>query len=220
MRTRIADQLSSLLLKASLLGRKCLTKQTPSPRVRELIEALRPVMTQAPLVRIGPEGDGGYLVPDSLSGISACFSPGVSTEAGFELQCAERGMDVFLADGSVNAPPVNHRRFRFTQKHIGLVDDQHTITLDSWISEAGIDEDDDLLLQMDIEGLSTPHSYPCRLTGSGSSGLSSSSFTVSIFSGASPPSNLWTVCFANYSKRMRACTFTRTMLPRPFPMMA
>jgi len=156
MRTRIADQLSSLLLKASLVGRTCLTKQTPSPRVRELIEALRPVMTQAPLVRIGPEGDGGYLVPDSLSGIRACFSPGVSTEAGFELQCAERGMDVFLADGSVNAPPVNHHRFQFAQKHIGLVDDHCTITLDSWISEAGIDEDDDLLLQMDIEGFEYP----------------------------------------------------------------
>jgi len=101
MKARITDRLSSVLLKASLFARTCLTKQTPSPHVRALIDALRPAMTQVPLVRIGPEGDGGYLVPDSLAGINACFSPGVSTESGFEMQCAERGMDVFLADGSV-----------------------------------------------------------------------------------------------------------------------
>jgi len=156
MKARLADHLASMLLKASLMGRSCLTKQTPASRVRTLIEALRPVMTQVPLVRIGPEGDGGYLVPDSLAGIRACFSPGVSTESGFELQCAEKGMDVFLADGSVSAPPVNHRRFRFTQKHIGLTDDAHTITLDSWISESGVGDDDDLVLQMDIEGFEYP----------------------------------------------------------------
>ena len=57
---------------------------------------------------------------------------------------------------SAIAPPVNHRRFRFTHKHIGLVDDVHTITLDSWMSESGIHEDDDLLLQMDIEGFEYP----------------------------------------------------------------
>jgi len=156
MKARITDRLSSVLLKASLFARTCLTKQTPSPHVRALIDALRPAMTQVPLVRIGPEGDGGYLVPDSLAGINACFSPGVSTESGFEMQCAERGMDVFLADGSVIAPPVNHPRFRFTPKHIGLVDNSQTITLDSWISSTGIDEGDDLLLQMDIEGFEYP----------------------------------------------------------------
>jgi len=143
-------------MKASLVARACLTKQTPSARVGELIEALRPETTRVPLVRMGPEGDGGYLVPDSLAGISACFSPGVSTESGFELECAERGMDVFLADGSVTTPPVDHSRFRFTRKHIGLVDDAHTVTLDAWILETGVHEDDDLLLQMDIEGFEYP----------------------------------------------------------------
>jgi len=153
---RIADQISSLLLKASLAGHACLTKQTPSHRIRALVEALRPATPEAPLIRIGPDGDGGYLVPDLLSGITACFSPGVSTQSGFELECAERGMDLFLADGSVATPPVDHHRFHFIQKHIGLVDDAHTMTLDTWISNAGVDPTADLLLQMDIEGFEYP----------------------------------------------------------------
>ena len=53
----------------------------------------------------GPDGDGGYLVPDDLEGIVACFSPGVSNVAGFEKDCALKGMKVFMADASVEARP-------------------------------------------------------------------------------------------------------------------
>ena len=56
------------------------------------------------LVRIGPTDDGGYLLPDVLDGIEACFSPGVGTCSDFELACAERGMQVFLADATVDGP--------------------------------------------------------------------------------------------------------------------
>lgn len=36
------------------------------------------------LIRLGPNGDGGYLVPDDLTGIEACFSPGVCATSEFE----------------------------------------------------------------------------------------------------------------------------------------
>lgn len=155
-KSRMAETVAAMMLRASLAGRTCLSKQTCPQKVRKLIQSLRPVLTEAPLIRVGPAGDGGYLIPDSLTGIRACFSPGVSTECGFELQCARMGMDVFMADGSVEAPPLAHERFRFTKKHIGLIDDAHTMTLDTWISQAGVDERDELLLQMDIEGFEYP----------------------------------------------------------------
>jgi hypothetical protein len=104
------------------------------------------------MVRLGPLGDGGYLVPDSLSGIKACFSPGVCNESGFELACAQRGMDVYLADGSVDAPPISHPLFRFAKMHVGMIDSAGTTTLDRWIDSVGIGYDEDLLMQMDIEG--------------------------------------------------------------------
>ena len=55
-----------------------LDQMTPSEKLNNLAKALRPVITQHPLIRIGSEFDGGYLVPDDLDGVSACFSPGVN----------------------------------------------------------------------------------------------------------------------------------------------
>ena len=46
---------------------------TPAQRLEQLAQALRPVQTRYPLIRIGSTHDGGYLVPDDLGGISACF---------------------------------------------------------------------------------------------------------------------------------------------------
>ena len=63
--------------------------------------------------RLGPDGDGGYLVPDDLAGIEYTFSPGVSTESGFEAALAARGQRVFLADYSVDGPAEANANFAF-----------------------------------------------------------------------------------------------------------
>ena len=71
---------------------------TPRNDVESLIRRLHPRMTDKGLIRLGPAGDGGYLVPDDLDGIEACFSPGVGDLVGFERDCLARGMRVFMAD--------------------------------------------------------------------------------------------------------------------------
>ncbi|MBU6330750.1 MAG: FkbM family methyltransferase, partial [Acidobacteria bacterium] len=118
-------------------------------QMRAFATALHPRRTD--LVRIGPADDGGYLLPDVLEGIEACFSPGVGTCSDFELACAERGMQVFLADATVDGPAVDHPAFHFIPKFIGGYDDDTTISLDTWV-EACWPGTGDLLLQMDIEG--------------------------------------------------------------------
>ncbi|HVM49400.1 MAG TPA: FkbM family methyltransferase [Candidatus Acidoferrum sp.] len=128
------------------------TAPVSADTVGRLLSKLHPVKCSKPLIRLGPNGDGGYLVPDDLEGIKACFSPGVGMVAGFELDCAERGMSVYLADGSVSKPPVDHPRFRFVQKFIGDRTRGDTLALGEWVEEALGDSGGDLLLQMDIEG--------------------------------------------------------------------
>jgi hypothetical protein len=120
--------------------------------VRAVLSGLAPMATEHALIRLGPDGDGGYLVPDDLDGVVACLSPGVSTESGFDLACAQRGMDVFLADASVDGPAATHERFHFTRRHVGAWSDATTMTLDEWVARAAIPATGDLLLQMDIEG--------------------------------------------------------------------
>jgi hypothetical protein len=128
------------------------TLRTDPAAVESLIKSLRPRVPTAQLIRIGPQGDGGYLVPDDLAGIGACFSPGVSDISGFELECAARGMNVFLADRSVDGPAETHPRFHFVKRFIGGSTHGDYITLDDWVTRSVGSDAGDLLLQMDIEG--------------------------------------------------------------------
>jgi hypothetical protein len=119
--------------------------------VRRLIERMHPVTTDKELVRIGGEGDGGYLVPDDLDGLVACFSPGVGAVASFEAALAVRGIPCYLADAFVTGPPISDALIHFSKKLLGVVNDDSTITLDAWVKTCA-PPDGDLILQMDIEG--------------------------------------------------------------------
>jgi FkbM family methyltransferase len=121
-------------------------------QVLGLLKLMRPVPSPVPLVRLGPAGDGGYLVPDDLENIKACFSPGVSDEAGFELAFANRGVRCFLADASVPEEPVKHENIFFDPLFLGAISDsKRFISLEDWVNQKSV-ENGDLILQMDIEG--------------------------------------------------------------------
>jgi len=115
-----------------LLGRKWeIVRRSDMAQVRALARKLRPVNTDHPLVRLGGASDGGYLVPDDFNGLAACFSPGVSEIADFELELANRGIPCFLADYSVSAPPVAHPLFHFEKKFLGSEDNEIFTTMAS-----------------------------------------------------------------------------------------
>ena len=120
-------------------------------RVRQLPKDMWPVIVDRPLFRAGGAGDGAYLIPDDLDGIAALFSPGVDQVAQFEVDMAARGMTCYLADASVEQPPVEDPRFLFERKFLGIAGGESFMTLDDWVNrlEPG---DHDLMLQMDIEG--------------------------------------------------------------------
>ncbi|AXI55939.1 hypothetical protein C1J05_16840 [Sulfitobacter sp. JL08] len=113
---------------------------------------LRPVQTDKPLIRVGDFKDGGYLVPNDFSGISACYSPGVSAQSSFEFDIAKHGIPSFMADASVDAPPIDVPGGQFVKKFLGPEDDGEFMSLASWVNQTDPDSDSDLLLQMDIEG--------------------------------------------------------------------
>jgi hypothetical protein len=128
------------------------TKVTDTSKIAALFRRLHPVACDKELIRLGPPGDGGYLVPNDLDGITACFSPGVSNVAGFEKDCAALGMHVFMADASVSGPPENNARFQFSKKYVGAVTRGEFIDFSEWVNQSISDSGADLLLQIDIEG--------------------------------------------------------------------
>lgn len=141
--------------------------------VLKLVRRLRPEASARPLRRIGGPADGGYLIPDDLEGVVGCISPGVSSEVGFDLALAEMGIPVFLADASVQGPPVQHPLFHFYRKHIHPARAEDRMSLNELYSLAlgRSSEDGDFLLEMDIEGgeysaildLSTEHLARTRI---------------------------------------------------------
>lgn len=115
-----------------------------------LISDLGPKHPECGLVRLGPKSDGGYLVPNDLTDLGGCVSPGVSNESGFDLAIAELGIDVHMADATVSGPAVPHKRFKFDRRHLDTYKSDTTITLDEYCRP--IAPGHDLILQMDIEG--------------------------------------------------------------------
>lgn len=120
--------------------------------IHSLVRALKPYKTDIELIRLGPQGDGGYLVPDDLMGIAACFSPGIGNITGFEKDCDKHGMKVYCADKSVETTVESDSGFNYINKYIGKEITSDFITLDNWVNVSGVEEKIDLLLQMDIEG--------------------------------------------------------------------
>ena len=119
--------------------------------VAALIRSLRPINSGVDLIRLGSERDGGYLVPDDLGGIRYAFSPGVGGNSEFEADLADRGMTVFLADGSVSGPAQPHPKFVFEKRHLSVRSSASTVTMDDWKTASIGEYTGDLLLQMDIE---------------------------------------------------------------------
>lgn len=82
------------------------------------------------LIRVGGDGDGGYLHPPNLNKISYCFSPGVNDIADFEKHLSdEYGIKSFMADASVKEPPISDENFDFLPKFLGSRSEDGFITL-------------------------------------------------------------------------------------------
>lgn len=120
--------------------------------VRSLLQQLKPVVTDRPLIRIGADGDGGYLAPDDLEGISVAVSPGVSVTVDFDLWMAERGAEIYMADASVNGPPEANPKFHFYKKFLDVFEDDNNMRLDTLCAEISPEHEGDRILQIDIEG--------------------------------------------------------------------
>jgi len=153
---RIAFGMDLRLAAASLALRAGLTlgRRVDPAALRGLLNRLHPVIAGPGLIRVGGAGDGGYLIPDDLDGLVGCFSPGVGRVAQFESALVALGIPCFLADASVEGPPVSGPLVHFEQSFLGPVDAEGYTTLTSWVGRhapAG-----DLLLQMDIEGAEWP----------------------------------------------------------------
>lgn len=141
------------LIQALLAGlRVSMAVGVHGSEVRSALRLIRPQASPFPLTRVGGNGDGGYLVPNDLEGLGACFSPGVADSADFELDLAARGIRSFMADYSVNSAPIENDLFDFEKLFVAtFTQPGKFVRLEDWILKKK-EAQGDLVLQMDIEG--------------------------------------------------------------------
>ena len=144
--------LRDLVRQLLLTSGKSFADATDIKDLERFIKKFRPKSVEKKLIRIGGKGDGGYLLPDDLSDISACFSPGVDVTSTFEEELADRySIKSFMADFSVDKPPIVNKFFHFDKKFLGNKNDEKFIRLEDWVKD-NTNDNSDLILQMDIEG--------------------------------------------------------------------
>lgn len=150
----MTQKLRSLLLK----NNQKIAAVTNQEKLSSFFHQIRPVTTNHKLIRLGRRADGGYLVPDDLGDVSACYSPGVDVMCEFEMDLTKKGIPCYLADASVPCPPVLNDLIDFERKFLGIDNSSSHITLEDWITEKTPSQSE-FILQMDIEG----HEYPVIL---------------------------------------------------------
>ena len=141
-----------LSIKHRLLLQVISKEKVSKEKILNLLKQIHPHKTNKELIRLGSDKDGGYLVPNDLNGIKALFSPGVRDNWQFEEDCYKKGIKkIYMADASVN-PKLENKDFKFTKKFIGYNKEKNYITMEEWINKSEVKKDNDLILQMDVEG--------------------------------------------------------------------
>jgi hypothetical protein len=130
-----------------------------SPEVRaraiEILQLLRPVEIEGlNKIRVGRANDGGYVMLDDFSGVKTAYSIGIKDDTSWDRGIADRGIDLFQYDHTIDALPEKNPRFRWFKIGLAAIAnrEQSMDTLTSMIHRNGHQRDNKIILKMDIEG--------------------------------------------------------------------
>ena len=126
--------------------------RTSDDEIGWLLSNMLPKYAGYEYIRLGPKGDGGYVLPNDLIDIKACFSPGVNNQIGFEIDLLERfGVASHLCDEQ-NKKPELPESFSYDNFWLAEKTMLGFSTFTDWVQSYNSGQNDDLILQMDIEG--------------------------------------------------------------------
>ena len=104
-------------------------------------------------ILLGDKSDGCYVLLDDFDNIKIAYSFGISTNIQFDKALADKGIDVFMYDHTINSLPYQNPKFHW--KKLGLCGKKTYNTnlknLESLIKENGHTNAENMILKMDIE---------------------------------------------------------------------
>ncbi len=108
---------------------------------------------KAKLVRVGGDGDGGYLMACPLSKKKIAYSFGIGNDVSWDLDMAKRGYEVYQYDHTIDKLPLNHKRFHWFKMGItGETESKTLKLLETFIQMNKHQDCEGMVLKMDVEG--------------------------------------------------------------------
>ena len=104
-------------------------------------------------ILLGTKKDGCYVLLDDFQNIKIAYSFGISINIQFDKALADKGIDVYMYDHTINALPFQNNKFHW--KKIGLCGKRrkgkNMRTLEELLQENGHIQENNMILKMDIE---------------------------------------------------------------------
>lgn len=132
---------------------KCLTMDPDSQQcIYHLILPKKAVGKKRILLGQKSEGDGVYVILDDFKDIKIAYSFGISTNIQFDKALADRGIDVFMYDHTIEKLPYENPRFHWYKIGIcGKGAHQDLKDLDTLIQENKHTSEKNMILKLDVE---------------------------------------------------------------------
>ena len=105
-------------------------------------------------VRIGSNEDGGYIILNDFEDCKIAYSFGIRNEISFDKGLADKNIDVFMYDHTIDKLPFQNKKFHW--KKLGLTEkmgkESNMKTLYELIKENGHINEKNMILKIDIDG--------------------------------------------------------------------
>ena len=122
-------------------------------RVMSVLRKIRPQLAHGyGKIRIGKDGDGGYIMLDDFEGIEAAYSLGIKDDVTWDKEIASRGIDIYQYDHTIESLPEQNERFHWFRIGIAGQPDGNLDTLPNLMRKNGHATSTELILKCDIEG--------------------------------------------------------------------
>jgi len=124
-------------------------KKTKRMDISKVIKKLLPYEIGINLIRLGDDGDGGYLIPDDLANLDKNYSAGIGLLTKFENDLQNKySIDSMMLDFNNINKNILPKNSQFFKKKLSLFSNENQITINDWIDN----KDEEIILKIDIEG--------------------------------------------------------------------
>lgn len=130
-----------------------MTERSLQKSVKHVLGLFDPCSVKCGKIRIGGGHDGGYVMANDFSKNKVAYSIGVGPQVLWDADMADRGLQVYQYDHTVDAVPDAHDNFHYSKLGIGADDmsNPQLITLEKMLADNGHLDHENMILKMDVE---------------------------------------------------------------------